>query len=91
MRTGSMSARTNINIRTERRVGAANLKRCSRPLILVMGSQPGGPIKTKQAIGNGAALQRAVVSPRTRLPVDVGESRFEDITDWLPRVAVELN
>jgi len=29
--------------------------------------------------------------PRTRLPVDVGESRFEDITDWLPRAAVELN
>jgi hypothetical protein len=24
-------------------------------------------------------------------PVDVGESRFEDITDWLPRAAVELN
>src|SRR5713226_2818657 len=23
--------------------------------------------------------------PRTQLPVDVGESRFEDITDWLPR------
>jgi hypothetical protein len=29
--------------------------------------------------------------PRTQLPVDVGESRFEDITDWLPRAAVELN
>ena len=28
---------------------------------------------------------------RTQLPVDVGESRFEDITDWLPRTAVELN
>jgi hypothetical protein len=28
--------------------------------------------------------------PRTQLPVDVGESRFEDITDWLPRAAVEL-
>jgi hypothetical protein len=25
------------------------------------------------------------------LPVNVGESRFEDITDWLPRAAVELN
>jgi hypothetical protein len=29
--------------------------------------------------------------PRTQLPVDVGESRVEDITDWLPRAAVELN
>jgi hypothetical protein len=29
--------------------------------------------------------------PRTQLLVDVGESRFEDITDWLPRAAVELN
>jgi hypothetical protein len=29
--------------------------------------------------------------PRTQLPVDVGESRFEDITDWLPRAAIELN
>jgi hypothetical protein len=29
--------------------------------------------------------------PRTQLVVDVGESRFEDITDWLPRAAVELN
>ena len=29
--------------------------------------------------------------PRTQLPVGVGESRFEDITDWLPRAAVELN
>ena len=28
---------------------------------------------------------------RTQLPVDVGESRFEDITNWLPRAAVELN
>jgi hypothetical protein len=28
---------------------------------------------------------------RTRLPVDVGESRFEDIADWLPHAAVELN
>ena len=31
------------------------------------------------------------LSARTHLPVDVGESRFEDITDWLPRAAVELN
>ena len=29
--------------------------------------------------------------PRAQLPVDVGKSRFEDITDWLPRAAVELN
>jgi hypothetical protein len=25
------------------------------------------------------------------LLVDVGESRFENVTDWLPRAAVELN
>jgi hypothetical protein len=29
--------------------------------------------------------------PRAQLPVNVGESRFEDITDRLPRAAVELN
>jgi hypothetical protein len=33
----------------------------------------------------------AQLFPRTQLPVGVGESRFEDITDWLPRAAVELN
>jgi hypothetical protein len=31
------------------------------------------------------------VTESRRLPVDVGESRFENITDWLPRAAVELN
>jgi hypothetical protein len=29
--------------------------------------------------------------PRAQLPVDVGESCFENIADWLPRAAVELN
>jgi hypothetical protein len=34
---------------------------------------------------------QAYLNKVAQLPVDVGESRFEDITDWLPRAAVELN
>jgi len=34
---------------------------------------------------------QAYLNKVAQLPVGVGESRFEDITDWLPRVAVELN
>jgi hypothetical protein len=34
---------------------------------------------------------KAAASVGFQLPVDVGESRFEDITDWLPRAAIELN
>jgi hypothetical protein len=38
-----------------------------------------------------ASSIRTSCCPGHWLPVDVGESRFEDITDWLPRAAVELN
>jgi len=38
-----------------------------------------------------SAHSQAYLNKGAQLPVDVGKSRFEDITDWLPRAAVELN
>jgi hypothetical protein len=49
------------------------------------------PKDTDLSVRSQAYLNQAYLNKVAQLPVNVGESRFEDITDWLPRAAVELN
>jgi len=51
-----------------------------------------GRIRIKARVDDALSLMGSnQLFPRAQLPVNVGESRFEDITDRLPRAAVELN
>jgi hypothetical protein len=53
--------------------------------------RPYFPKDTDLSVHSQAYLNQAYLNKVAQLPVDVGESRFEDITDWLPCTAVELN